>query len=80
MCLLTMGNSWIFGDDHAQDDAQTQGDQSTFSLLAKQHAARKRAPTSELQPAAQESKLEAQGPELGVQESGAVGEGSEPAE
>jgi hypothetical protein len=67
-----MGNSWIFGDEHAQG-AQTKDDQSTFTRLAEQRAARKRASTSELQPAAQE-------PELEVQESGSVGEESGPAE
>ena len=74
-----MGNSWIFGDEHAQG-AQTKDDQSTFTRLAEQRAARKRASTSELQPAAQEPELEVQEPELEVQESGSVGEESGPAE
>ena len=57
MCLLTMGNSWVFGDSPTQDNMPPQDDQSTVAILTMQRAACKKAAGSELQVAAQESEL-----------------------
>ena len=70
-----MGNSWIFSNDHVQDNLPPEDDQSAVACLAAQRAAHKNAAASESQPAAQEPepttqepKPTAQGPEPTTQE------------
>jgi len=66
-----MGNSWIFGNDHVQDNPPPEGDQSAVACLAAQCTARKNAAASESQPAAQE-------PEPTTQEPKPTAQGPEP--
>jgi len=58
-----MGNSWIFSNDHVQDNLPPKDDQLAVACLAAQHVACKNTAASESQPAAQEPKLTTQEPE-----------------
>jgi len=69
MCLLTVGNSWVFGNDHLQDDMPPQDNQSSVACLAAQRAACKKAAASESQPAAQDPEPATQESDPEVQES-----------
>ena len=73
MCLLTMGNSWVFGNNSTQDNTPPQVGQSTVALIAAQRTTRKQAAASGSQPAAQGPEPAAQGPESEDRETESVG-------
>jgi len=81
MCLLTVGDSWVFGNDRPQNNMPPQDNQLSVACLAAQRVARKKAAASGLQPAAQDPKLATQESDPEVQESDleAVNEEPEPA-
>jgi hypothetical protein len=72
MCLLTIGDSWVFGDDHMLNNTPCQDDESTITSLNAQCAACRMAAASgsaqEFEQEVQESKLVGEEPESAGEE------------
>ena len=69
MCLLMMGNRWVFRNDPCTKNTTPKDYKSTVALLAIQCAAHKKAAAEASQVAAQERESAAQGHKSAVQES-----------
>lgn len=83
MCLLTIGDSWVFGDDHTLNNTPRKDDESTVASLNAQRAARRMAAASgsaqEFEQEVQESELVVEEPESAGEEPESAGDGPESA-